>query len=237
MVWTPFFVSIGYMRRARVIIPGGFYHVTHRGNHREQVFFDDADREYYCYWLRCYAGLHEADILAYCLMTNHVHLVLGAGTSSSVSRTVGRTHGRYAEWVNKRRSWSGHLWANRFYSSLLDERHLRCAVRYVELNPVRAGMVTHADAYCWSSAATHTRGRRGPIPLRGNPFPEIQDWSRWLESGSGVEDELIRRNTLRGRPSGDTSFIESVERQLDCSLAEPRRGRPVKTGTVPNFGK
>lgn len=143
-------------RLTRVVVPELPYHVTHRGNRREAIFFDDEDREVYLALLHSYASQYGLALWSYCLMTNHVHLLVNPAAESSMAMAVGRAHMRYARWLNRKRGWSGHLWANRYYSTVLDESHLWSAARYIEANPLRAGMVDRAEDYPWSSCVVHS---------------------------------------------------------------------------------
>ena len=216
-------------RIARVIAPGTPYHVTHRGNHRSDVFFDVADRERYLALLAQHAKLYGMEIWAYCLMTNHVHLLVVGQESYSLARAIGFAHMRYSRCVNKRFGWTGHLWANRFYSTALDGSHLWEAVRYVERNPVRAGLVARAEDYEWSSARTHVLRQSNALLAETRPFPgPVEDWSDWL-SLPGDESLVgsIRRNTCTGRPSGSESFVKQLEERLKRLL------RPMKAGRKP----
>ncbi len=110
-------------RLARIVLPGLPYHVTHRGNRRQNIFFRPQDRQTYKRWLGEYAERYGLEAWSYCLMTNHVHLLVVGHASDSLAAAIGRTHGRFAQWQNKRNDWSGHLWANRFYSTPLDDEH------------------------------------------------------------------------------------------------------------------
>jgi len=125
-------------RIARAVVEGVPYHVTQRGNRREDTFFDDEDRQKYLEWLPEYSGKHGLKIWAYCLMTNHVHLIAVPQKRDSLERVMRPLHTRYAQYINRKNRWSGHLWQGRFFSSALDERYLWAAIRYVEGNPVRA---------------------------------------------------------------------------------------------------
>jgi len=164
-------------RLARVVVPQIPYHITHRGNRRGRVFIDDADREAYLAFLERYCHAHGLHVWAWCLMGNHIHLVAWPEHQNSIARALGNAHGKYAQWFNGQHSLSGHVWANRFYSAPLDEEHLWAAARYVELNPVRADLVSQAEHYGWSSASMHC----GTAPARNsgnggllwptNPFP------------------------------------------------------------------
>ncbi len=213
------------MRIARVIVPGCWYHITHRGNRREAVFFDDADRFYYRHWLHHHAEQYGVEVAAYCLMTNHVHIVATARASNSLAKAMGRAHARHALWINRRQGWSGHLWANRFHSTLLDERHLLNAIRYVELNPVRAGLAARAEDYRWSSAPAHCFGTEDPLlGAAALDLPGAAAWSDWLAEGLAPADlDLLRRNTATGRPTGTVDFVRELERQLRRPLALRRR--------------
>lgn len=210
-----------------MVAPGLPYHVTHRGNRRQDVFLEPDDREVYKRWLADYAQRFGLEVWAYCLMTNHVHLIVSGTDTKSLAKTIGCTHGLYARRQNRLHSWSGHLWANRFYSTPLDENHLWRAVRYVEMNPVRAGMVSQPCAYRWSSARAHAGYETDPLLSDRSPFPgPIRNWSEWLTEDADDEGiETIRKNTLTGRPSGSAGFVTDLEARLDRVLTRAKRGR------------
>jgi REP-associated tyrosine transposase len=128
-------------RLARIVVPGVPHHVSHRGNRRGDIFLRPEDRILYIETLKEYAVKAGMDIWAYCLMTNHVHLLVTPQAEDSLAKAIGIAHRRYAVRLNKLEGWEGHLWANRFFSAPLDESHLWTAVRYIERNPVRAGLV------------------------------------------------------------------------------------------------
>lgn len=218
------------MRLPRIIVPGAHYHLTHRGNRRQCVFFDEADFEHYCHWLDFYAALNKLTILSFALMPNHVHLVAQAADQASLSRTIREAHSRHAVWINRRHRWTGHLWANRFFSSVLDEVYLRNAIRYVELNPVRAGLAGKAEDYRWSSAARHCGLiERAGIRVPSAPLPEISNWSAWLAEGCCSEQAaLLRKNTSVGRPCGMPEFLREVENFIARPVESRPRGRPRK---------
>lgn len=219
-------------RVARAVALGIPHHLTHRGNRRETVFFDDDQRRAYCHWLREYAGEHGLRIWAYCLMSNHVHLLAVPDRDEAMARAIGRAHMRHARRVNRERGWRGHLWANRFYSTALDEAHLWRAVKYVELNPVRAGVVARAEDWPWSSARAHAWGEDDALLDPDRPFPapeKVGQWSAWLSAGQSDEEiAAIRRNTKTGRPCGDESFVTMVEDLLGRILRPQKRGPKPK---------
>jgi putative transposase len=156
-------------RLARVVAVDVPQHVTQRGNARQFIFEEDSDRCVYLDLLSQYAVLHELALVGYCLMSNHVHLVVVPHREDSLAATLKNTHGRYAAYWNVRRKSSGHVWQGRYYSCPLDRAHLWAALRYVELNPVRAGMAKTAEAWEWSSARAHL-GTPPPATLAMEPW-------------------------------------------------------------------
>jgi putative transposase len=224
-------------RTARITAPGLVYHVTHRGNRRGDVFFDREDREIYLRWLAGAARRHGVEIWAYCLMTNHVHLLVKGLRHDSLGNTMRELQGRYARRINESRGWSGHLWANRFYSHPIDGDHLWAAARYIERNPVRAGMVALAEDYAWSSARAHC-GLEGPGILSPHRpiLGRVGNWKSWLEVGDDSTDVQLRNGCRTGRPAGGAKFIARLENELGRPLLPGPRGRPRKSplGIVPS---
>ncbi len=145
-------------RVARAVFADVPHHITQRGNRRENVFFTHQDRTIYLTWLSEYCAKHRVDILAYCLMTNHIHLVAVPSREDGLEVVLRPLHMRYAQRINRRRGWKGHLWQGRFFSSALDDAYLWAAMCYVERNPVRAKIVRKAENYRWSSARAHCQG-------------------------------------------------------------------------------
>ena len=142
-------------RLPRVVVVDVPHHVTQRGNARQSIFARDADRIIYLELLRQYSGLYGLGLLGYCLMSNHVHLIAVPNAVEAMARALQHTHGRYVCYWNARQCSTGHVWQGRFYSCPLDNSHLWEALRYTELNPSRAGMVTAAEQWKWSSVAAH----------------------------------------------------------------------------------
>ncbi len=217
-------------RRSRQILCGVPHHVTQRGNHRSQVFFGRGDSLAYLSLLQEWVGRYAIEIVAYCLMPNHVHLVVVPSTADGLHRALKVVHGRFALRINSMHGRTGHLWQDRYYSSALDSTHFLNAVRYVELNPVRAGMVDRSEDYEWSSAAAHcglNRDRLVEHRPKSPLFQGICDWSSWLSAG--MPDgclETLRRHTGQNLPCGTEEFIERLEAHSGRSLRYRPRGRP-----------
>lgn len=223
-------------RIARVVVPGLAHHVTQRGNRRSAIFFEDADRFGYLNLVRHYARFYEIEIWAYCLMTNHVHFVVVPKFEDGLSLAFRDTHTSYATGINRRRRLSGHLWQGRFFSCPLDDAHLWAALRYVERNPVRVGLVTRAEDYQWSSAAAHCS--KCHDTLLSQSFPpagSIENWSEWLQVEDTTHTEAFRARTHTGRPCGDESFVERLQTLLGRPLQLERpwpKKRYIDAGTM-----
>lgn len=214
-------------RLARVVLPDFPHHVTHRGNRRENIFYHETDRDVYLSWMREYCVKAQLDVWAYCLMTNHVHLLVVPRREDSMARGIGLAHRRFAVWQNLRKNWQGHLWSDRYFSTPLDEKHLWSCVRYIERNPLRAGMVERAEDYAWSSARSHVTGSEDGLLSPSRPFPGlVGDWSQWLGSEQQMEEvEEIRRCTQTGRPCGTMSFVQQVSELTGRILWAMKAGR------------
>lgn len=223
-------------RIGRHIFAGVPHHVTQRGNRRAQVFFSDSDCQAYLSWLRLYAAKHDMDVLAYCLMPNHVHLVVVPVRKDSLHLALRCLHLRYAQRINREHEWKGHLWQGRYFASALDEPYFWAAMRYVELNPVRAGLVERPEDHPWSSAQAHCGLRADPVlssdPAYQRRLARVTDWSSWLAEGIGrTEIDALRRNAPQGLPCGSESFVEDLEASSKRRLRHRKKGRPGKTGS------
>ncbi len=142
-----------------MIAPGMPHHVTQRANRRQQTFFGEEDYQHYLELMSQFCRAEQVAIWAYCLMPNHVHLIVVPQSAESLRRAIGEAHRRYTRRINFREGWRGCLRQGRFASFVMDKDHLLTAARYVELNPVRAGLVHAPSRYRWSSAAAHLKGR------------------------------------------------------------------------------
>jgi putative transposase len=217
-------------RIARVVVPGALHHVTQRGNNRQDVFVADSDRSFYLGLLRKRAKQEGLEVLGYCLMTNHVHLLVRPEDAESLASTLGRTHFIYAQRFNIKFSRSGHLWQARFYSCPAEDGALLAIMRYMEQNPVRAGIVGRAWEYPWSSAAFHVgKGESSGLIDSASWSREVDpdDWRKLLEQledAGSVAD--IRRQTVTGRPLGSSEFVSGIESRLSRQFTVGPVGRP-----------
>ena len=220
-------------RLARVVIPGRPHHIIQRGNRRLPTFLCDDDYEAYLTLLAEHAGACGVAVLAWCLMPNHVHLVAIPKTEDGLARALGETHRRYTRRVNSREGWRGHLWQERFSSCVLDGRHALAAARYVERNPVRAGLVKRAWEWPWSSAAGHVSGRGDALVRPGGRLAAaVSDWRRFLAAEEDEETlSRLRLHTRTGRPLGAPAFVDCLESLLGRTL------RPRKPGRKPQRGR
>ena len=219
-------------RLARVVAPGVPHHVTQRGNNRQDVFFVDDDRRAYLDVLAEQAERFELRVLGYCLMTNHVHLVVVPEREESLAKAVGRTHWLYTQAVNRLHGRSGHLWQNRFHSCPLDPAHTWAALRYVERNPVRARLVRRAWRYEWSSAGAHVDGADASGLLDMVAWGQVCGGADWREELTRADDPaalgMMRMGTRTGRPLGSDSFMSKLESTLGRRLRALPIGRPRK---------
>ena len=214
-------------RISRIVIPGYPHHVIQRGVRSLDVFTTDEDRLAYLSFLAEAAVRFGLDILAWCLMTNHVHFVAIPLTETSLARGFGEAHRRYTRMKNFEQHVRGYLFQGRFSSSVLDERHLLAAVRYVELNPVRAGMVAQVWDYPWSSATFHTGHRESDPLVRDRTLSGlISDWKGFLAGENAGEVDRVRSATQTGRPAGDDDFVAVVENLTGRDLRKGKPGRP-----------
>lgn len=223
-------------RLARAVFPGLPHHITQRGNGRAQTFFCDADYALYRDLLGTHCAAAGVEIWSWVLMPNHVHLILVPSDPDGLRRALAPVHRRYAGHIHAGLGRSGHFWQGRFGCVAMDEEHLGAALRYVALNPVRAGLVERAADWPWSSVPVHL----GRIPADGLTAVEpvrsrYPDFAAVLAAG---EDEAastrLRRAEQIGRPLGGRDFLDRLERESGRPLAAGRRGRkPAKSAVSP----
>ncbi|MEP7355508.1 MAG: transposase [Acidobacteriota bacterium] len=219
-------------RNLRCVLPGVAYHVTQRGVNRGDVFFSHADRQVYLQLVKEQLTDAGVRVLAWCLMTNHVHWIVVPAREDSLAVLFRRVHGRYAQYLNARRGRMGHLWQNRYFACAVDARKESTVLRYVEWNPVRAALVEEPIDYRWSSASAHLKGPDA------EEFP-ILDWNYWRERGGAKawatligtlddprEIQSLKRCTYAGAPLGSVEFVTEMEQIFGRKWQ--KQGRPRK---------
>ena len=215
-------------RMSRAIAVGYPHHITQRGNYRQTVFTEAEDYARYLELLNQYARQHSLEIWAYCLMPNHVHIVGVPGANDALASVFRTVHMLYSQYYNRKANAVGHLWQGRYYSCVLDEPHAYAAVRYVEMNPVRGGLVASAKDYSWSSTKSHVTGIADPV-LSGRCFlvETIRDWKQYLMESPDTDAQTnLIKSTKTGRPCGKGDFVTQLEALLGRRFATLSPGRP-----------
>ena len=215
-------------RVKRVVVPGYPHHVTQRGNRRQKTFFCAGDYRYYLELMAKATRSAGTEVWAYCLMPNHVHMVMLPAAEDGLRASLGEAHRRYTRYINFREGWRGHLWQERFHSFPMDEEYLLAEVNYVELNPVKAKLCRTPQDWRWSSAKAHLAGRNDQLVRVGPMLDRVADWGAYLQSDGHTCDELLERYSRTGRPLGDKHFISKLESLTGAVLARQRPGRKSK---------
>ena len=206
-------------RLARIVVPGRAHHVTQRGNRREAIFFEDGDHAIYLDLLREQTARHEVQVWAYCLMPNHLHLILVPAHADALGLAIGEAHRRYTNFINARGRWTGHLFQSRFASVVLDDDHFVRAVRYVGLNPVRARLVDAAEQWRWSSVRAHPAGSDDSLVRVRPVLDRIPHFHDLLDASASDDFTALRRAEATGRPLGTADFVADLERLLGRTIA------------------
>ena len=220
-------------RIARVCVAGYPHHITQRGNNKDEAFFDDEGRRFYLDALKRYRDRYKMKLLAYCLMGNHVHVLAVPEKETSLAKGMGGTNLLYTQYINRKYNRSGRLWQNRFFSSLVEEEsYLWTVIRYIEQNPIRAGLVKRAEDYVLSSARVHVSGIKDDVLSDESRFneKEIKSYREFIREDNREADTAIRRSTSTGRPFGSEGFIKKLERILKRNLIPKKGGRQKKKG-------
>jgi putative transposase len=216
-------------RLARLVLPDIPYHVTQRGNRRQPTFFEDGDFALYRDLLAEGARRAGASIWAYCLMPNHVHVIVVPSDPDGLRATFAYAHRRYTGFINARHRWTGHLWQGRFGAVAMDEQHLAAAARYVALNPVRARLVERAEDWKWSSVRAHLAGTDDGLVAVAPLLERYGDFAAFL---GGEEDQqatrMLRRGESTGRPAGSDAWLRELERATGRALLPRTPGRKPK---------
>jgi putative transposase len=222
-----------------LLLPGLPHHVVQRGHNRNAVFVHASDYEYYLANLGEWKQKYAVDVHAWCLMSNHVHLVLTPRRrGAAISDLMRRLSARQCRYVNRLERRLGTLWCGRFRSSVIDtDRYLLACLRYVELNPVRAGIVRHPADYPWSSyrermaLAAPALLDADPVTVRPGEPAEARRrrYAAYFSAGTDhVQDELIRSSVNRNQLTGDGDFINDMQRRTGLRIENRGRGRPAQ---------
>ncbi|MFO7881548.1 MAG: transposase [Kosmotogaceae bacterium] len=234
-------------RTARIVFEGIAHHVVQRSNFQLKVFKDEKDKSQYCQFVNEFSKRYKLKIYAYCIMDNHIHFVAVPENSDSLAMTFKNAHMRYSQYFNKKNNQTGHLWQGRFYSCPLDEKHSFEAMKYVERNPVRAGIVKAPWKYFWCSAYDHVQKNQKTVsknPAENeNKHSRIElsdsdelgynwdpkEWKEYL--GTPDKKEFVaklRSSTKKGSPVFGVKFKKKIENKYGINLDRRPRGRPKK---------
>lgn len=212
-------------RLARVVLPEHPHHIIQRGNRRQDVFFEQSDYEFYLALLKEWCVKEKIEIWSYCLMTNHIHLIVKPSASSRLAKAIGEVHRRYTCEINRRYGWKGYLWQGRFSSFPMSEEWLLRAAAYVELNPVSAGMVDYAWDYPWSSVHAYLAGYDEHNRVTTQPLLSyVNDWREFLINAQVQNNDEIIKHEGTGRPLGDDAYIERASQLLGRDLIKKKPG-------------
>ena len=218
-------------RIARIVALGLPHHITQRGNNRAGVFFGDEDRRHYLRLLTEFSDEFGLKIWAYCLMTNHLHLLAVPEADDALAKGIGRTNLVYTQYVNERYGRSGRLWQNRFFSCpIQSDLYLWSVVRYIEQNPVRANLVKKPWDYPWSSARHHVNDYPDGVLADADWLDQNQreEYRRYLGQRDTDIVPAIRKATCSGRPLAAPEFVRKLETRLERVLHPKKPGRPRK---------
>ena len=217
-------------RLPRIVVPGVPHHITQRGNRRQEVFFCDEDYAAYRDLVSAACAEHGVTCAAWCLMPNHVHLILTPPSPDALRTALADAHRRYSRRINFAKGWTGYLWQGRFASYPMDEAHVMTAVRYVELNPVKAKLAARAEDWPWSSARAHVRGGADGLTDMKALAGVHRNWRamlrRGLEAGDmdPKDEAAVETHQRTGRPWGDAGFVERLEVETGRALARRKPG-------------
>lgn len=216
-------------RLPRITVPSTPHHVTQRGNRRQKVFLEESDYAVYRDLLAQHCVNNEVSVWSYCLMPNHVHLILVPKSEAGLSRAIGETHRRYSGYINARLRVTGHLFQGRFGSVAMDEAHLLAAFRYVALNPVKAKLVRWAAEWPWSSTPAHLAARDDALVTVEPLLKRVDDVAQFLsgEADMALEQALVTGQSI-GRPLMADDQLAVLEKRMQRRIRPAPRGRPRK---------
>jgi putative transposase len=209
-----------------------------RGNNRQAVFAEEEDYLAYRNWMKEGANIFNCQIYAYVLMTNHIHILLSAEEPSNISKFSQGMGRKYVPYFNHKYGKSGTLWEGRFKASSIDSEHyLLACYRYIEMNPVRAGIVSHCKDYLWSSHLANAYGKRDELLTPHSLYFQLGDTKkiRQMNYRNLFHEEIsanffseIRHSTQTGTPLGKKKFRDQIEKMLKMKVGYSRQGRPRK---------
>jgi putative transposase len=212
-------------RLARIVAVKAPHLVMQRGNRRQKVFFGDPDYRTYIELVGEGCRQAKVDCWAYCLLPRQVHLMLVPTDADGLRAALGEAHRRYTRAVNLRKNWRGYLWQGRFASFPVDETWMLDCARYVELAPLRAGLVQRARDWQWSSARAHLAGRDDGLVRVAPLLARTSDWKELLAQSLGrPSQDTIESHERTGRPLGSDAFIKRLEKRLGRTLARQKPG-------------
>ncbi|MBT9446023.1 MAG: transposase [Hyphomonadaceae bacterium] len=221
-------------RQSRIVVVGAPHHVTQRGNRRQTVFFSDADYVLYLQIAAACFAESQAEVWGYCLMPNHVHLIVAPQTKDALRAPLSKLHARYARAINARERWTGHLWQSRFASFPMDEPYFIQCARYVGLNPVRAGLVARASDWAWSSVRAHLAETDDALvriaKLKATLGAGVQGF--FTADVAAEARKALRRASATGRPLGASAWVKALEKSEGRVLAPRAPGRPRRSETA-----
>jgi putative transposase len=195
-------------------------------NRRQTTFFCEEDYQFYIQLLAKAKTKAGVAVWAYCLMPNHVHFVVIPERKDSLAKLFQESHRQYTRRINFRNNWRGHLWQERFHSFVMDEHHLLSAVRYVELNPVSAGICANPADWRWSSAKAHLTGINDGLVNVEPMLDRVNSWNEYLSITEAETDrERIRQHSRTGRPAGSEAFLKELENLLNREIRPRKPGR------------
>ncbi len=223
-------------RLPRLTLPGYPHHVIQRGNNRQPVFAQSADYRILLDLLDEYASKFDVAVHSYVLMNNHFHLLVTPKTTDGLPKMMQAIGRRYVRYFNDTRQRSGTLWEGRYKSTLIQtERYLLTCMVYIDLNPVRSGMVAQPQDYPWSSHGYYTGRRTDHLitphalvwELGNTPFAREAAYAQLVQSGiDAVQQSALTNSTLHGWALGETDFIASLQKRTERRIVQGKAGRP-----------
>jgi putative transposase len=225
-------------RLPRLTVPGHAHHIIQRGNNRQPIFAADADYRRLLEFLEEHSREARVAVHAYVLMSNHFHLLATPETEDGIPHMMQAVGRRYVRYFNDRQQRTGTLWEGRYRSTLIQaERYLLACMVYIDLNPVRAGMVDSADRYPWSSHAHYVSGRTDrlitPHPiwweLGNTPFAREAAYRELVQAGlASTQERALTESTLRGWALGEADYVADLQRRTERRVSKAKAGRPVR---------